>query len=121
VVSRELAKEKPLGRDIENAAQRIDYNSSLIEMLSKVKPRSGDGQEQRGEFWTVLARHLPPDTLEQVRKMDPSKPGNFSMALELTACLFAFARRHPRRFKRVQQQVAAQIAAEGVEGPDPKK
>jgi len=106
VVSRKLADGEALGNTANAAAQRIGCNPSLIEMLSKAKPRSADGPGESGEFWTELARHLPPDTLEQVRKMDPSKLSNFGMALELIACLFAFARRNPRRFKRVQQQVA---------------
>jgi hypothetical protein len=105
---KKLADKEPLGKSEHAATQRIKSNSSLIEMLSKAKP----GQGQRGEFWSELAQHLPPDAQEQVRKVDD--PRKFGAILELLLPLFAFARRHPRRFKRVQQRVQQQVAAEAA-------
>jgi hypothetical protein len=107
IVSREFANGNPLGPNENAAIQRIIFNSSLIEKLSKENRRSGNGRDQHGGFWTELAKHLPPDALEQVRKMDPSRPGKFGMGLELIVLSLAVARQYPGLIKRAMKEAAA--------------
>jgi hypothetical protein len=126
-VSRKLADKEPpdkepLGKSEHAATMRIKSNPSLIEYLSKAKPADG-----AGEFWSELARDLPPDALEQVRKVEAAEPGKFAMVMELSRFLWALNQTHPGLIARVQAKIAAeaaenaagqQSAVEVVERPD---